>query len=255
MAAAVQPAFASLAERSPAARIDRLRQTLCATEAATSLAVEDSLPLTFGVPAIDTVLGGGLAGGALHEIAAARESELPAATGFALALTTRAPSLPSPASARSRASSDALCGGGLGWGLWIAEDLSLAENGALYGPGLAQAGIAPERLITVAAARGHDVLWAMEEALRCRAVAVVIGELRAPAIDQVASRRLSLAAHRAGRYALSRRDALDHRHCTVRRGAFDAARRAARAQSSWSSRSMDRGVEQCGAAFRARNGS
>ena len=77
--------------------------------------------------------------------------------------------------------------------VWIAEDRSLAESGAPYGPGLDQAGLAPERLITVAAARGPDVLWAMEEALRCRAAGVVIGELRAPTIDHVASRRLALA--------------------------------------------------------------
>jgi protein ImuA len=78
--------------------------------------------------------------------------------------------------------------------LWIAEDLSLAENGAPYGPGLDGAGIAPERLITVTAARGRDVLWAMEEALRCRAVGVVIGEMRSRGIDQVMTRRLALAA-------------------------------------------------------------
>ena len=78
--------------------------------------------------------------------------------------------------------------------LWIAEDLSLAENGAPYGPGLDGIGIAPERLITVAAARERDVLWAMEEALRCRAVGMVIGEMRPRGIDQVATRRLALAA-------------------------------------------------------------
>src|SRR5438876_5582195 len=78
--------------------------------------------------------------------------------------------------------------------LWIAEDLSLAENGALYGPGFDGIGIAPEQLITVAAARGRDVLWAMEEALRCRALGMVIGEMRPRGIDQVATRRLALAA-------------------------------------------------------------
>src|SRR5262249_29170811 len=78
--------------------------------------------------------------------------------------------------------------------LWIAEDLSLAENGVPYGPGLDQAGIAPERLITVATARARDALWAMEEALRCPAIGVVIGELRAYRIDTAATRRLSLAA-------------------------------------------------------------
>ena len=78
--------------------------------------------------------------------------------------------------------------------VWIADDLTLAEHGAPYGPGLDAAGLAPERLITVAAARARDVLWAMEEALRCRAIGLVIGEIRAREIDTVATRRLSLAA-------------------------------------------------------------
>jgi protein ImuA len=78
--------------------------------------------------------------------------------------------------------------------LWIAEDLSLAENGQLYGPGLDQAGIAPEHLIAVSAPRARDVLWAMEEALRCRALSIVIGEVRARGIEHVTTRRLSLAA-------------------------------------------------------------
>jgi protein ImuA len=79
--------------------------------------------------------------------------------------------------------------------LWVAEDMGLLENGAPYGPGLDGLGLSPERLVTVAAAKSRDVLWAMEEALRCRAVGVVIGEVRsADRLDLVASRRLSLAA-------------------------------------------------------------
>jgi protein ImuA len=93
--------------------------------------------------------------------------------------------------------------------IWIAEDLSLAENGAPYGPGLHEAGIVPEHLITVAAAHGRDVLWAMEEALRCHAVGVVIGELRARDIDQVATRRLSLAAAAGNTFGLILRTAPD----------------------------------------------
>ena len=97
--------------------------------------------------------------------------------------------------------------------LWIAEDLSLAESGAPYGPGLEQAGLAPERLITVAAARGRDVLWAMEEALRCRAVGLVIGELRARDIDAVATRRLALAAAAGNSLGLILRPAPDDAPC------------------------------------------
>ena len=42
----------------------------------------------------------------------------------------------------------------------------------------------------------------MEEALRCRALGAVIGELRHGAIDAVAVRRLSLAAAESGALAL-----------------------------------------------------
>jgi len=191
MFSAVRPAIASSAER-PAALIEGLRQKLCTLEMATGLGGECA-PLTLGLPLIDRALGGGLSRGALHEIAAAREAETAAATGFALALAAR--SNGSPSAGRSV--------------LWIAEDLSLAENGALYGPGLEESGNAPEHLVTVAAAHRRDVLWAMEEALRCRAVGVVIGELRARDIDQVATRRLSLAAAAGNTLGLILRTAPD----------------------------------------------
>jgi protein ImuA len=191
----------------PVARIDRLRRQLCALEAATGLVGECGAPLALGNPAIDGALGGGLGCGALHEIAAAREAETAAASGFALALAARTASLrgASPISglpaiggsydARNRNDERAVSVLTPGRNvLWIAEDLSLAENGAPYGPGLDGMGIAPERLITVIAPRARDVLWAMEEALRCRAVGMVIGEIRPRGIDQVATRRLALAA-------------------------------------------------------------
>jgi protein ImuA len=205
MAAAESLAFSSCAGAS-AACIDRLRRKLCAVEAATGLTAESEASVSLGIPLIDGALGGGLGYRALHEIAAVRETATAAATGFALAFAARQMS----ASCRG-----ASCNGEsvvLGPGrnvLWIAEDLSLAENGAPYGPGLDAAGIAPERLITVAAARGRDVLWAMEEALRCRAVGVVIGEVRARGVDVVATRRLSLAAAAGNTLALLLRTAPD----------------------------------------------
>jgi protein ImuA len=95
--------------------------------------------------------------------------------------------------------------------VWIAEDLSRAENGRPYGPGIEEAGISPARLITIAAGCGRDVLWAMEEALRCRAVGVVIGEMRARDLDQVATRRLSHTAAAGGTLGLLLRSAPDDR--------------------------------------------
>jgi protein ImuA len=184
----------------PAALIDRLRQKLRAVETATGLGVDCAGAIALGIPPIDAALGGGLAAGALHEIAAARETETAAASGFALALAAR-----SRREARG-GSQDAGTGAAV---VWIAEDLSLAENGAPYGPGLDEAGIAPERLLMVTAARGREVLWAMEEALRCRAVGAVIGEIRARGVDVVATRRLSLAAAAGNTLALLLRTAPD----------------------------------------------
>jgi protein ImuA len=192
-----------------AARIDRLRRELWTLEAATGLAGEYGAPLLLGIPEIDAALGGGLGRGTLHEIAATGEAATAAATGFALALSARlvhSASLGGAPCAGESVVSDRNSGCNV---IWIAEDLSLAENGAPYGPSLDGIGIAPERLIVVAAARGRDVLWAMEEALRCRAIGVVIGEMRPHGIDQVATRRLSHAAAAGGALGLILRTAPD----------------------------------------------
>jgi protein ImuA len=125
--------------------------------------------------------------GDLHEIAAVRESEIAAATAFALPLAAWA--------AKARAT------------LWIAQDMTLAENGALYGPALETFGLRPERLVQVTAPHARDVLWAMEEALRCRSAGAVIGEIRGRGVDLTASRRLSLAAQHGGTAAFLLRTA------------------------------------------------
>ena len=156
--------------------LSELRQRLQALQRPAGIE-DDPGTLPLGIEAIDQALGGGLARGALHEIAAASEAHLAAATGFVLGVVSRAHPLPV---------------------IWIAEDMALAESGAPYGPGLDAFGLAPERLLTVSVAHRRDLLWAMEEALRCRAVAAVIGELRHDDIDMVAVRRLSLAAAESG---------------------------------------------------------
>ena len=184
----------------PAARIDQLRRQLGALEGPGGHAGECGALLALGNPAIDGALGGGLGSSALHEIAAAREAEVAAASVFALALAARKtsrrrapPAIANSCKAGEHDGAISVPASGLNV-IWIAEDLSLVKNGALYGPALDGIGIAPERLITVAAAHTREVLWAMEEALRCRAVGMVIGEMRPRGIDQVATRRLALAA-------------------------------------------------------------
>ncbi|MGE0750832.1 MAG: ImuA family protein [Variibacter sp.] len=160
------------------ALVARLRQAIRAIEQRHETLAGDSSKRPFGIAEMDEALGGGLTTAALHEVAAANEPAIVAATGFALSLA---------AGATGEAPAQPI--------LWVAEDMSLLESGAPYGPGLDAIGLRPERLITVSATHPRDVLWAMEEGLRCRALAAVLGEMRAPnAIDDVAMRRLSLAA-------------------------------------------------------------
>src|SRR5258708_24414024 len=87
MGTPARPGFCSPAG-APAA-LDRLRQELCAAEAAAGLASEGGAALALGIPAIDGVLGGGLNCGALHQIAAMHERATAPATGLALALPAR----------------------------------------------------------------------------------------------------------------------------------------------------------------------
>jgi protein ImuA len=188
-----EPSFLTLPSPGP---IEALRQKLYLAEKSVGFLREASTAVTLGSSAIDAVLGGGLGCGALHEIAAVRQTQAPAATAFALAVIARALAVHARRSV-----------------LWIAEDRSLWENGAPYGPGLDAIGIAPERLITIAARRPRDVLWAMEEGLRCRAVAVAIGELGVDHVDPVATRRLALAAAAGNTLALLLRTHPDEEPC------------------------------------------
>jgi protein ImuA len=79
--------------------------------------------------------------------------------------------------------------------LWVQDRLSRKEAGR---PALA--GIGTDRpVIMVDLSRAADVLWAMEDGLRCRALAAVIGEVWGdpPALDFTATKRLALRAEAA----------------------------------------------------------
>lgn len=169
----------------PSPRIQHLRQTLAEIDPSLGprLAGEERL-LALAAP-IDAVLGGGLACGALHELAATAPAHLAAASGFALALA-------------------ALAGESGGQTLWIATDFATVEGGGPYGSGLDLLGLASPRLLLLRVPRAIDALWAMEEALRCRALACVIVELsgEGEVADLTATRRLSLAAREGTGFGL-----------------------------------------------------
>ncbi len=145
---------------------------------------EDVLPL--GAEAIDHVLpNGGLAMGALHEIAT--EPGDAAAMGFALALAARRQALDRDLQRLPAAI------------LWCQSRAAERELGRVYGPGLHQLGIDTRRLVLVRPSAQKDVLWAMEEGLRSGATRIVIGA--GVDADMVASRRLQLAAAATGALA------------------------------------------------------
>ena len=78
--------------------------------------------------------------------------------------------------------------------LWCADAMA---GSALYPPGLKAFGLDHRRLILVRCRKPREILAAMEDGLRCRALAAVIGELSG-GIDLTASRRLQLAAENSG---------------------------------------------------------
>jgi len=123
----------------------------------------------FGVAALDAHMPeGGLACGALHEVAGGGPDEAAAATLFVAGILAR---LERPV-------------------LWctVLRDL--------YPPGLACAGLATARVLHGTAPDEKTVLLVMEEALRHPGLAAVVGELSR--LPMVASRRLALAAEKSG---------------------------------------------------------
>jgi len=139
-----------------------------------------SAAIPLGMPAIDGHLpGGGLASGALHEVAGAgADAEHGAAAALFVARLL----------ARTR-----------GPVLWV----SMRRD--LFAPGLAAAGLDAERVIHVEA--GRAVLAAMEDGLRLGCPGGVVGEIEGR-LGLIPSRRLQLAAERAGTIAFAIRRAL-----------------------------------------------
>jgi protein ImuA len=82
--------------------------------------------------------------------------------------------------------------------LWVQDAAALRLGGRPYRPGL-PAGLR-HRLIHVATRSPEDALFALEEGLRCRDLAFVLGEVAGNprALGLTASRRLSLAVEKHG---------------------------------------------------------
>ena len=82
--------------------------------------------------------------------------------------------------------------------LWVQTRAAARLAGRPYRPGLPEE--LRHRVIHVLANKPEDALFALEEGLRCRDIAFVLGEIdgNPKALDFTASRRLTLAAERHG---------------------------------------------------------
>ncbi len=156
-----------------------LRQRIAALDPA-PLAKAERL-FTLGADAVDQRLGGGLARAALHEIFAAQENDASAAAGFALMIAMRGGDALKPI-------------------LWVREDRAARLTGQLYGQGLVELGIDPDRFILVSAPDELATLRAGADSVKCGAVGAVVIEPygKARALDLTATRRLALAAASSG---------------------------------------------------------
>jgi protein ImuA len=150
------------------ATVDALRERIQRLEGG---ARHEPAVLPFGIKAIDEHLPeGGLALGALHEVAGGGNGAVDGAAAalFAAGIATRT---------RGRV-------------LWC------VTRQDLFAPALAQAGLAPDRIIYVEAGDDKAVLGCFEEALRHAKLGAVVAEISR--LSMTASRRLQLAAEGSG---------------------------------------------------------
>lgn len=108
--------------------------------------------------------------GAVHEFLCENPEDAAATTGFIAALQSAIM-------------------GSKGAALWISTSCTV------YPPALRSFGLHPDRIIFLHLKREKELLWAMEEALKCKALSVVVGELNK--IDFMQSRRLQLAVEQS----------------------------------------------------------
>lgn len=131
----------------------------------------------------DATLQGGLARAAVHEVFSEGHQSA-VATGFIAGLAGRlTPRRPL---------------------VWVRQDFSEIESGALSMSGFSELGLDPRLVVTVRAADADSALRTAADALACDALGVVVLEVwgEARQLDLVASRKLTLAAQASGVTAL-----------------------------------------------------
>ena len=139
--------------------------------------------VALGHAGADAMLRGGLAKAAVHEVFSEGHQGA-SATGFIAGLAGRL-------AARRPL-------------VWVRQDFSELESGALSMSGLCELGLDPRLLVTVRATAVDSALRTAADALACDALGAVVMEVwgEARQLDLVASRKLTLAAQASGVTAL-----------------------------------------------------
>jgi protein ImuA len=145
----------------------------------------------------DATLQGGLAVGAVHEVFTDAGRQSAAATGFVAGLAGRL-AIRRPL-------------------VWVRQDFTEIESGALSMSGWAELGLDPRLLVTVRAADVDAALRTAADAFACDALGAVVLEVwgEARQLDLVASRKLALAAQASGVTGLLLRLAAEPRPSTA----------------------------------------
>jgi protein ImuA len=139
--------------------------------------------VALGHAGADTMLRGGLAKAAVHEVFSEGHQSA-AATGFIAGLAGRV-------AARRPL-------------VWVRQDFSEIESGALSMSGFSELGLDPRLVVTVRASDVDSALRTAADALACDALGAVVLEVWGDArqLDLVASRKLTLASQASGVTAL-----------------------------------------------------
>ena len=114
--------------------------------------------------------GGSFPIGAVHEFLATEQTHTASTEGFIAALLSSLM-------------------GDKGTALWISASRSI------FPPALREFGLQPDRVVFVDLEKEKDILWVMDEALKCGALTAVIGEMKD--ITFTESRRLQLAVEQS----------------------------------------------------------
>jgi len=147
----------------------QLQQQILAMQGFKTATVANAM--SFGLGALESCFPNGVfPTGSIHEFVCQGAEQAAASEGFMAGLLAKL------------MESGAAC-------LWI------SKNRKLFPPALQSFGVKPQQVIFIDLYREKEILWVMEEALKCEGLAAVIAEL--PDLDFAQSRRLQLAVEQS----------------------------------------------------------